>query len=438
MKSTDFFKQLNEEIDAHVPPLSESLKEAPIRTGEKESFREAEPAPVKKSFRRRWIGVVGVAAAFVLFCAAALWSFARYLDLPSVTLMQVDINPSLVLVLDRDFKVEAAVSNNADGDLLLSDEEFAAGLVGLSSEQAAVQVTERAAMYGFIDLENEGALGDYNEVNVTLTSNGRVLPARETEIEEGLTQYFCDKGVYLYAKVQTVRDHSITGEAYKQEERLTYLRIENREELEAYADLAVYSYAEELLFDAFYKFDLFEEIEALEQAIRSHPDNTYQRSWWTISSGLTGELSELCGQMKEKLTVLKVFYGMDFTERTTVSEWGYLAAEKLYRLSLSLVDLDALRALLREGCNGETFGGIENISVRLNYFGFVSNDLFQDIVTDLFNGHVATLSMLVRDVSSLLLTRAESLCSRFSVLYNAPRSAIGEEAYAAFLLRIGK
>ena len=78
------------------------------------------------------------------------------------------------------------------------------------------------------------------------------------------------------------------------------------------------------------------------------------------------------------------------------------------------------------------------MSVRLNYFGFVSNDLFQDIVADLFNGQVTTLSKLVEDVSSLLLTRAKSLYSRFSVLYNAPRSAIGEEAYAAFLVRIGK
>lgn len=436
MKSTDFFKQLNEEIDAHVPPLPDALKEsvradAPV----KELFKEV---PAKKGFRRRWVAAIGVAAAFLLFCAAAFGGFAWYLNLPSVTLMQVDINPSLVLVLDRDFKVEAAVSNNADGDLLLSDGEFAAGLVGLSFERAAVQVTERAAMSGFIDLENEGSLDDYNEVNVTLTSNGRVLPAREKEIREELTQYFCDQGVYLYAEVHTVRDHSIKEETYKQEEQLTYRRLESREALEEYADRAVYSYAEELLLDAFYKFDLFEEIGALDRAIRSHPDNTYRRSWWTISSELTGDLTALCAKMKEKLTALKVFYGMDFTDRTTVSEWGYLAAEKLYRLSVSLVDLDALRALLQEGCNSETFGGIENVSVRLNYFGFVSNDLFQDIVADLFNGQVTTLSKLVEDVSSLLLTRAKSLYSRFSVLYNAPRSAIGEEAYAAFLVRIGK
>ena len=56
--------------------------------------------------------------------------------------------PSLALTLDENYRVKKAVSRNADADTFLNDEAFAASLIGVSAEEAALLVAERAAQTG--------------------------------------------------------------------------------------------------------------------------------------------------------------------------------------------------------------------------------------------------------------------------------------------------
>lgn len=76
------------------------------------------------------------------------------------------------------------------------------------------------------------------------------------------------------------------------------------------------------------------------------------------------------------------------------------------RRPIVAADVDSLRTLLKNGISEATFGGIENFSVRLNYFYFVSNDLLNKIATEIWNGAALTAEKLLSDAGELIKDRA--------------------------------
>ena len=142
MKQSDFFEKLNRELENAVPPMSERLKDEPICTHKDEPVRtqaeadtaeRAKKAPVsagtnpspaggnrKRKRARLWGAVGAVAAAVLIVCSAVLGALSTRPVSPRYACMYIDINPSLALTLDENYRVKKAVSRNADADTFLT------------------------------------------------------------------------------------------------------------------------------------------------------------------------------------------------------------------------------------------------------------------------------------------------------------------------------
>ena len=430
MKPSDFFEKLNRELDEALPGLSDELKNAPIETR-----APADKKPTVRGHRTLRLRILSVAAAVLLLCIAAA---GIVLGLPGqgggVAILRVDINPSVLMVLDREGRVSAVSSGNADADTLLGDDAFVKAMIGLSGQDAALRVAERAALTGYFEFGNTGTAEDYNAISITLTGAEELGAGRAEEIAADVSAYFRQKGIYLYAEGRTERDADVGTHAAVLEAgaRLAYERLEDADALEAYAETAAYAYAKDLLTDALMKYDLFAEIEALNGELAELSG----RDYWTAEEN--AETLPLIEEIRAALTRMKLLYRQDFLNRNVLTRGLYEIAHAAYLTGIQLADVEALRELSRSGISAETFGGLKNLGVRLNYFNFVSNDLLHTILNELFDGKTETAEGLAEDVAELVKSRAAALTARFETLFELPRPAIGESDYAAFLERIGK
>lgn len=435
MKKKDFLEELGKELDSASPEMSDSLRKYPISV-------QARPTPEKsaaKSVRRRRKGLfaaVACTAAAVCACAVLLPLFAQT-GAPAVSCLYIDINPSLALTLDENNKVRKAVSRNTDGDVLAADEAFASSLVGMDASDAAVAVAEQAAKNGYFELFNEGSETDYNEISVTLKSTADTKEEL-SGIRNSLVGYFCEEGIYVYVNAEGVTDDSAKSERDALEERpasyTEWVGSQSDEALTMLTEQTAYDYASDLLEDALFKYDLFAEIDELDRQIQEDPDNPLGLSYWLVNRELNDNVRTLSAQMQKKLEALYLLYGIDGRS----SLLAYTAARTAYTASVALADVDALRALSEAGINDETFGGLQNLGVRVNYFCFVSNDLLSDLAAEIWNTASVVVEGLLDDLEALITDRAQTLSRRFSGLFELPRETIGEADYLSFLGRIGK
>lgn len=453
MKSSDFFRQLHRELEDAAPPMSDALKNEPIRTAPPEGEAET-PAPPEKRVRapkrRRLIATLSAAAAVFVACVVGITaSLSGAPSLPAQTYayMYMDINPSVALTLDENYNVRRVLSRNADGDTIAGDKAFVASLVGLNAKDAAVKVAERAAKSGYISLRDEGSDGLYNEISVTIKSDGEAAESTVSEIKEGLVEYFCDKGVYVYvnASAETDPDAKAQTEALEARPDAYFEWLAESgdlAELETLTEETIYDYAADLLKDALHKYDLFGEIETLNEQIKADSDNTFRLGYWLIGDELREndeEIRDLSLRMSRCLEELFLLYGTDCRERSVDSLARYTAAHAAYVASTGAADVGELRALSEAGLSAETFGGIKNLSVRVNYFYFVTNDVLNSVAGELWNvGSSPTLEKLTKDIGTLVEDRTKALTERYSALFSLERERIDEGAYEEFLKRIGK
>ena len=471
MKQSDFFEKLNRELENAVPPMSERLKDEPICTHKDESVRtQAEagsaerakkvpvsagtnPSPAggnrKRKRARLWGAIGAVAAAVLIVCSTVLGALSTRPVSPRYACMYIDINPSLALTLDENYRVKKAVSRNADADTFLNDETFAASLVGVSAEEAALLVAERAAQTGYIRLEDTGSEDAYNQMNVTLLASAEAPAEQAQAIEADLTEYFREKGLYVYVKAEAQADAETESLVKDYEARpaawYSLAAAEaDFEELKTLAENAVYDYAAYLLTDALAKYDLLGAIGDLNAQIEADPDNkggALFGNYWTVDENLNGNVRALCDKMKPLLEKLYLLYGIDCRERGglqgAVSYQKYMAVSA-YRATISDDALEALRALDKAGINDSTFGGIENLPLRVEYYKLISNKLFSDLAANILDGLSTTAEKLMEDVSALIDSRAQELYEKYSALFALPRPAVTESDYAEFLERIGK
>lgn len=431
MKSKDFFKQLDKEFDKMISPVSEKLKNEPIVIRSSETDKKVSYFPYKKLNR-----FLSAAAAFVLICTVVLGGIFAISSGESYTVMNVDINPSVSVVLGSNYKVVKAVSKNADGDALLNDEDFVESLKGNDAKDAAVLIAERAAKMGFIDLNNYGTAENYNQINISLSSAKKINDSFKDEISNEVTSYFCKQGVYIYTSVTAdiQKETNKLAETYKEQNSLFFERFENAKDLTDYAESAVYEYAEVLLDDAFYKYDLFTKIEEINGLLKEDSDNLFKLGYWRIKdTELNENVSNLCLQMESTLKNMKDAYGLEFSD-----ELSYYTEYNTYLTSILFADINELRTLSEEGINAQNFGGAQNTEVRLNYFYFVSNNIFQTLIDAILNGETTEVEDIVTDVASLVADKAQSLYNRYSLAFESTRTAIDKNEYNDFLNRIGK
>ena len=471
MKQSDFFEKLNRELENAVPPMSARLKDEPICTHKDEPVRtqaeadaaeRAKKAPVsagttpspaggnrKRKRARLWGAVGAVAAAVLIVCSAVLGALSTRPVSPRYACMYIDINPSLALTLDENYRVKKAVSRNADADTFLNDEAFAASLVGASAEEAALLVAERAAQTGYIRLEDTGSEDAYNQMNVALLASAEAPAEQAQAIETDLTEYFREKGLYVYVKAEAQADAETEALVKDYEARpaawYSLAAAEaDFEELKTLAENAVYDYAAYLLTDALAKYDLLGAIGDLNAQIEADPDNkggALFGNYWTVDENLNGNVRALCDKMKPLLEKLYLLYGIDCRERGglqgAVSYQKYIAVSA-YRATISDDALEALRALDKAGINDSTFGGIENLPLRVEYYKLISNKLFSDVAANILDGLSTTAEKLTEDISALIDSRAKELYEKYSALFALPRPTVTESDYAEFLERIGK
>ena len=441
MKSKQFFKQLDAELRAITPPPSARLNAEPIAVPVSEPETECVPAAAaagggKAPFfasgaRRR---VLALALAGVLVCGLIL---GILLALPrgAVSVLQLNINPSVSLVLDEQNVVTAVVSGNGDGDtVLMSGEGFADSLIGKTGQEAAEALADRAAQTGFIDVANAGGAEEYNAVSLTLT--GKKADERAAQaIADSLAAHFREEGIYLYASASVEReDASALAAQLSAKETLYYERIAEAESLEAYAETSACEYAEALLSEALGKYDLFRTLEALNGAIEADEGNPLGFSYWICKefSDKGESLADLCAQAEQVLLQMKVRFGAEIP-----SYPAFLAQQTFYAF-FSEESIAALRGLQEAGIREETFGGLENLSLRVDYYEFVGADLLKSVFDELFDGETGTIEELLDTVAALAAGRAQALYLRFSAVFALPREPIGDADYAAFLDRIGK
>ncbi|MFR1982318.1 MAG: hypothetical protein ACLS4Z_00180 [Christensenellaceae bacterium] len=125
-----------------------------------------------------------------------------------------------------------------------------------------------------------------------------------------------------------------------------------------------------------------------------------------------------------------LLYGIDCRERGglqgAVSYQKYIAVSA-YRATISDDALEALRALDKAGINDSTFGGIENLPLRVEYYKLISNKLFSDVAANILDGLSTTAEKLTEDISALIDSRAKELyesiplCLRFPSHRNRKR-----------------
>ncbi len=427
MKDKDFFNQLDKELDRLVPPMSEKLASEPIITRDpSETGEEQTSKRVRRPQRRGLFAFVGVAAAAALTMAAVLPFALSPSDSSQYIVMRTDINPSVSLLLDSDYIVRGVMSNNDDGDALLSDEQFTSSLEGKSAQQAAVLISERAAKSGFIDVANRGSGEDYNRINVSLTADGKTDGNMADEIAAGLTNYFNGIGVYVLVDCTETVEVGIDLSSAFDENTLVYQRLD-ADEMEEYAAQAVYSFAQELLGDALERYDLYEHIYALNEQIA---DLNGGRDYWDITPG-SGENALLCAEMADKLAKMSVLYDADYSSRAE-----FLIDYGAYMTGILLVDVDALKLLYDDGIDGENFSGIENFDTRLNYYNFIGNNVLKTVIEELFSGSTDTLDELIDSAVRLTEMRIEARLERFTSLFELERKPITEDDYAEFIARI--
>lgn len=451
MARKDFFKQLDGELDRLTPPLSETLKAEPIVSAspEREPVPAYEAVPAAAGAGGRTGGFFGTARgrvlaivlAGVLLCGLVLGVLFAALPRGGVSVLRLDINPSVGLILDGSQKVTGVASFNADGDtVLLSDESFFDSLLGSSAGEAAIAVTDRAAQTGYIDVTDTGSAERYNRVTLTLT--GEDVSAADAErLAAAVTEHARGLGIYLYAEpAAEEEDVSAKAEEYSAERALYYERIGEADALEAYAESAAYEYAALLLSDALGRYDLYGRIQSLNEQIANACGGTlnllYDTAsywYWRGREDASEEVAALCGQTEQALTQMQRRFGLQWD-----SYFAFETAYGAYMLTVNEADVEELRALLAEGIGAETFGGTENLALRLKYYNFVGSDLLQTIFAELFDGVTDTLETLFGTVTSLAESRAQALYLRYSALFSLPREAIGDAEYAAFLARIGK
>ena len=223
MTENDLKNLLSQELDKIAPSMSAKVKKAPI--GESDGIkREPTKAGIKKNpFKYKGFTIGSIAAVLVIAIVLSIAlpiALHRKPDQPSVAFsnqgyIQMDINPSIELLYDKDFKVTKVLSNNSDGDVVLNDQAFYSSLIGKSADEVATMIVKRSGELGFIQPNSDNVVKvlsvNDNDKNSTLA-----LDKIATNIQDSMSQMgvFCvvakekkDKS-YLEEKFGTAVDNA--------------------------------------------------------------------------------------------------------------------------------------------------------------------------------------------------------------------------------------
>ena len=415
-------KKLDRELDEFVRNMPSEFAPA---------GQEAAPA---KGGNRRTFRIVAAATACALLLAVLLPVFlllGPFANTGGVILME--INPAVRLYTDENGAVTAVYSENTEGDILLSDETFAASLRGIPAADAAEKLAGRALAAGFV--REESAV----RFTVAADKNASAEELRSA-LESSVSSYFCGKGLFVPVLGRTAELSAFgEGNAREQAEKAqgtpvtvterTAAATEPNDVEESYRD-SLLRYTREVT-DCVYrtasgKKATLAEIDKLNEDIVAHADNEYHRSYWFLAELPnflpTESLAALMERMEQKLADYEARYGQTLDGMTF---WALNSFYEAFDLAALKAGMDDLLSLI------EYFTGIFDPSVFIN---IIAGDAeMAQAVSALFDGIGAlpetvesyvesALEMLRRETAlALYENRAEAEKQRPALSYEKYR-----------------
>ncbi len=453
MKRREFIKDLNAELNTAELPLSEKVKAEPIKKAETSG---AGTRLTNIFGKKAWyaIGAAALAASVAAVCViGALFPPTADTGL-SPSCMYLSVNPSVVTLINEEGKVEKVVSLNEDGDALLADLSFVGGLQGLTAQEAAKKLAERAARMGYIDLRADGTNG-YNQVSVRFEGEKAADEALVQSVRAGLTEMFMQKGVLVYVDAQSVIADGFLG-LYNEllSAPVTHLKAGAGQDAQA----AVFALMEDLLTDALrdslVKFDLYQAIyetnEELERRTGTYLGDLLLNKgngYWTLTDK-DREIDGVLGLEADMVALLEQMYyesGVDYRRLTTI--FADSITEQLFDAAyLFSYEQADNAAFLRYYAENELV--IEDVTAEFffKWSAFVTVHGHSQEVVELFgmvfdgakNWSEEKADEYVMQAEALLSGWSKKLYEEHSAAYDAQRKAITQQAYEEFLEKIEK
>ena len=415
-------KKLDSELDKIVRAMPSDFAPA-----------EQEAAPVK-SKNRRPFRIAAAATACALFLGILLPVIILLGPFLQNTggIILMEINPAVRLYTDENGAVTAVYSENTEGDILLSDETFAASLRGIPAADAAEKLAGRALAAGFV--HEDSAV----RFTVAADKNSSAEELRSA-LESSVSSYFCGKGLFVPVLGRTAELSAFgEGNAREQAEKAqgTPVTVTEREAAatepgdveESYRD-SLLRYTREVT-DCVYrtasgKKAALAEIDKLNEQITAHEDNALSRPYWSLMKlpnfRPTENLAALMVQMEQKLDEYEVRYGQTLDGMTF---WALHSFYKSFDLAALKEGMDDLLSLI------EYFTDIFDPSVFINIIA--GDDALAQAVTALFDG-IGTLPETVEGYveSALEMLRRETAMALFENRAEAEkqRPALSYEEY---------
>ena len=414
-------KKLDRELDGFVRSMPSEFVPAE---------QEATPPKIRN---RRPFRIAAAATACAMLLAVllpVLLILGPFANTGGVILME--INPAVRLYTDENGAVTAVYSENAEGDILLSDETFAASLRGIPAADAAEKLAERAFAAGFVHEESA--------VRFTVAADKNASAEElQSALESSVSAFFCEKGLFVPVLGRTA-ELSTFGEGNAREQaenaRGTPVTLTEREAAATNPDDVEESYRDSLLryarevTECVYrtasgKKAALAEIDALNGQITAHGDNALSLSYWSLKKlpnfRPTESLAALMERMEQKLADYEARYGQTLDGMTF---WALNSFYGAFDLAALKEGVDDLLSLI------EYFTGIFDPSV---FIGIIAGDAeMAQAVTALFDG-VGTLPETVEGYvdSALEMLRRETALALYENRAEAEkqRPALSYEEY---------
>ena len=415
-------KKLDNELDKIVRAMPSDFAPA-----------EQEAAPLK-SQNRRPFRIAAAATACALFLGILLPVIILLGPFLQNTggIILMEINPAVRLYTDENGAVTAVYSENTEGDILLSDETFAASLRGIPAADAAEKLAGRAFAAGFVREDSA--------VRFTVAADKNASAEElQSALEESVTAYFCETGLFVPVLGRTAELSAFgEGNAREQAENAqgtpvtvterTAAATEPNDVEESYRD-SLLRYTREVT-DCVYrtasgKKAALAEIDKLNEQITAHEDNALSLPYWSLMKlpnfRPTENLAALMVQMEQKLDEYEVRYGQTLDGMTF---WALHSFYKSFDLAALKEGMDDLLSLI------EYFTDIFDPSVFINIIA--GDDALAQAVTALFDG-IGTLPETVEGYveSALEMLRRETAMALFENRAEAEkqRPALSYEEY---------
>ncbi len=366
-------KKWKEELDLYAGNLRDDVLNAEIECVKTPEHKPKIPLKQKITsfvFKHKTPVFVGAGAfALVLIlCFTLLFSIAPATQNKTVTTLLVEVNPSILFCADKDGKVVSLISTNADGDVILCNENTVNSLIGADLQNAITTYTDVLNKLGYLDGKVGMRLSGYgnkellnscktNSENYLLTHGFKIAVIFQTPSEKE----FLTRSGLLTNTIAKVSD------LYKQYTKKTELFInrnsseQNKQQIIANAyskivneECVVKNFEQQLKTDKQKLVDLLNEIDQLvnaNNAIKNNADTPsflgYKLNYWDIKSSthidydsLTETLKSLMQDMQNKLK------SYENTHKTAIKSESELLLKQLnLSLLVEMIDLFSLEFL---------------------------------------------------------------------------------------------